>query len=136
MQRSAVVDYVFQDGLRLPKHTQILFPTCEFNRDGDVHPNPDVFDPWRFLKMRKAGDLNKHHFAYVSDQMVGFGGGTHACPGRYFASYEIKLMLIHMLTRYDIKWPDGLTRPPNMVHDFSNVPNFTATVLFRNKSKS
>ncbi|KAH6650455.1 cytochrome P450 [Chaetomium tenue] len=70
MQRSAVVDYVFQDGLRLPKHTQILFPACEFNRDGDVHPNPDVFDPWRFLKMRKAGDPNKHHFAYVSDQMM------------------------------------------------------------------
>nr|QHD43134.1 P450 monooxygenase [Chaetomium globosum] len=133
MQRSAVVDYVFKDGLRLPKHTQILFPTCEFNRDEDVHQSPDVFDPWRFLKMRKAGDPNKHHFAYVSDQMVGFGAGTHACPGRYFASYEIKLMLIYMLTRYDIKWPDGLSRPPNMAHDFSNIPNPTATVLFRKR---
>lgn len=104
------------------------------NRDGDVHANPDVFEPWRFLEMRKAGDPNKHHFAYVSDQAINFGAGTHACPGRYFAGYEIKLLLIHLLTRYDIKWPAGQRRPPNIEHDFSCAPNPAASILFREKS--
>jgi cytochrome P450 len=135
MQRSTVTEYVFKDGLRLPQHTQLAVATHELNHDGDVHENPDVFDPWRSLKKRRAtGDLNRYHFAYVSDQSIGFGAGTHACPGRHFASCQIKLILIHLLTRYDIKWPEGQSRPPNIEHDFSSIPDPTATVLFREKS--
>lgn len=28
----------------------------------------------------------------------------HSCPGRFFASNEVKVILIHLLTRYDWKW--------------------------------
>ncbi|KAK5996288.1 Cytochrome P450 monooxygenase cheE [Cladobotryum mycophilum] len=134
VQRSAVRPYDFQDGLHLPKNTQFAFPNFELNHDPDVYPNPYDFDPWRFLKMRKAGDENRHHFAYASESAINFGAGTHACPGRYYAGYEIKLILIHILTRYDVMWPKGSSRPPNMVHDFQNSPSPMVPVLFREKS--
>ncbi|KAL7928322.1 cytochrome P450 [Trichoderma chlorosporum] len=132
--RSAVKAYVFKDGLRLPKNTQFSFPNYEVNHDPDVYPSPEQFDPWRFLKMRKTIDSNKYHFAYASDHIINFGSGTHACPGRYYASYEIKLILVHILTRYDVRWPDGQSRPPGMPHDFANIPSPMVAVLFKEKN--
>ncbi|KAL7941104.1 cytochrome P450 [Trichoderma barbatum] len=132
--RSAVKPYVFKDGFRLPKNTQFSFPNYELNHDADVYPNPEQFDPWRFLKMRQTIDANKYHFAYTSDHILNFGSGTHACPGRYYASYEIKLVLVHLLTRYDVKWPEGQSRPPNMPHDFANSPSPMVVILFKEKS--
>ena len=32
---------------------------------------------------------------------MGFGYGEHACPGRFFASNEIKIALAHLLLKYD-----------------------------------
>jgi len=34
---------------------------------------------------------------------MAFGYGEHACPGRFFASNEIKIALIHLLLKYDWK---------------------------------
>ncbi|RFU80557.1 cytochrome p450 [Trichoderma arundinaceum] len=134
VQRSAAKPYVFKDGLQIPKNTQFAFANYELNHDPDVYPNPNEFDPWRFLKMRNSIDANKHHFAYASDQTINFGAGTHACPGRYYAGYEIKLILVHILTRYDVKWPEGQSRPPNMVHDFQNSPSPMVPLLFKEKN--
>lgn len=136
IQRTAVKPYTFRDGLRIPQNTQFSFANYELNHDPDVYENPDQFDPWRFLKMRKAGDPNKHLFTYVSENTINFGAGTHACPGRYFAAFEIKLILIHILTRYDIQWPKGQSRPPNMVHGFAHAPSPMAVVLFKEKTFS
>jgi ent-kaurene oxidase len=134
IQRSAVKPYVFKDGLQIPQHTHFSFPNYELNMDADVYEKPEQFDPWRFLKMRRAGDPNKFHFAYVSEHSINFGAGTHACPGRFFVSYEVKLILIYLFTRYDVQWPKGQSRPPNMVHDFSNIPNTMASIMLREKN--
>ncbi len=36
-----------------------------------------------------------------------FGFGRHACPGRFFAANEIKLVLAQLLLNYDMKLPEG-----------------------------
>ena len=61
-----------------------------------------------------------------------WGVGTHACPGRFFASYVIKLLLAEILLAYDIKLPPGTERPKSMAKDIRLVPNHVAEVLFRN----
>lgn len=59
----------------------------------------------------------RNHFVNVNDQNLGFGYGRHACPGRFFANNEIKLILAKLLLEYDIKMVDGMTtRWPNIEH--------------------
>lgn len=36
-----------------------------------------------------------------------WGLGKHACPGRHYASFLLKLVLAHVLLRYEIRLPDG-----------------------------
>src|SRR5437773_1765287 len=103
MQRSAVHDYTFKDGLHIPAGTQMSMPLQEVNLDPDIYPSPETFDGYRFLKLRETIDPHKFHYASVSDAAISFGGGTHACPGRFYASCELKLMLVEFLLRYEVR---------------------------------
>lgn len=83
--------------------------------------------------MRKAGEHAKFHFAYVNEDSINFGAGFHACPGRFSAEAEIKLILVELLIRFELKYPEGGERPPNMVHDFARTANPMVDILIREK---
>ena len=53
----------------------------------------------------------------TSPDHLGFGHGKHACPGRFFASNEAKIILIHLLLKYDWRLPEG--NPPPQVRPFA-----------------
>ncbi|KAF6808442.1 p450 monooxygenase [Colletotrichum musicola] len=38
---------------------------------------------------------------------MGFGHGMHSCPGRFFAGNEAKVMIAHLLLKYDLKFAEG-----------------------------
>lgn len=40
-----------------------------------------------------------------------FGYGRHGCPGRFFAAHEVKLVICHLLLKYDWKLVDGADEP-------------------------
>ncbi|KAJ7870478.1 cytochrome P450 [Mycena olivaceomarginata] len=63
---------------------------------------------------------------------LSFGLGRHACPGRFFAVNELKLMLAHILENYDVKL-EGPTRPPTEWFGTMAGANQTAKVLFRRR---
>lgn len=44
---------------------------------------------------------NHHSWVTASPEYLSFGGGRNACPGRFFASSELKIMLGHILLNYD-----------------------------------
>jgi hypothetical protein len=37
--------------------------------------------------------------------------GKNACPGRFFAAAEIKVLLVYTLSVYDIQFPKGQPKP-------------------------
>ncbi|KAI9751190.1 MAG: hypothetical protein M4579_006169 [Chaenotheca gracillima] len=131
IQRSAVRPYTFKDGLHLPAGTQLSMLSYELAHDPELYPEPEKFDAYRFLRMREQIDPNRFHFASVSQDSIYFGAGNHACPGRFFASHEMKLMLVELLLGYEMKFREGEGRPPNMVHDFANTPNLAAEIMFK-----
>ncbi|KAL8727210.1 MAG: hypothetical protein Q9166_006174 [cf. Caloplaca sp. 2 TL-2023] len=131
--RSAVRPYTFRDGFHLPANTLISFPMAELNHDPDIWSHSESFDGSRFLRMRQNGDPNAWQFAFVGENSINFGAGTHACPGRYYVSQEIKIMLAHLVLNYEFQWPEGKSRPPNMVHDFATPPSPMAEMMFRRK---
>ena len=82
----------------------------------------DEFDPLRFYRLRTQakdeGLVEKaanNQFVSVNQSSLTFGYGIHACPGRFFAANEIKMILAHALLRYDVKLVGSETkRYPNI----------------------
>ena len=64
---------------------------------------------------------------------MAFGYGKYACPGRFYASNEMKLVLAHLLLRYDIKLPDGHGRPKNFTFDSDMFPDPRARLLIKRR---
>ncbi len=72
-------------------------------------------------------------FTSTAPDSLHFGHGKHACPGRFFAATELKLVLAHVLTHYDMKLPDGETRPRNVSRSTNSMPDPSKVILLRKR---
>jgi cytochrome P450 len=69
-----------------------------------------------------------------------FGHGIHACPGRFFASNEIKVVLIELLQNWDIRLKGDVKgvggvekRPESRQFGMGCSPNESAEIEFRRR---
>ncbi|EEB88365.1 hypothetical protein MPER_13836, partial [Moniliophthora perniciosa FA553] len=60
------------------------------------YPDPNQFTPFRFAKLH-SHDESKHQLVSLSSDYTLFGVGRHACPGRFFAASELKIIIAHAL---------------------------------------
>ncbi|KAL1838915.1 hypothetical protein VTK73DRAFT_4199 [Phialemonium thermophilum] len=129
------------DGTKIPAGVVIESPHLAVTRDPELYPDPDTFDPYRFYRLR-TGEVpdplgykstEQYQFVTVTKENMGFGYGRHACPGRFFAANEIKMILAHMLLRFDMKLPASRAgkRYPNLVVAHSIVPDPKGEILLR-----
>ena len=134
MQRVAVKDYTFSDGTMVPRGTTVAVAMDNVHRNEKNYPDALTFDPWRFVKLKEQ-DATGRRFDIVTTGLdsLAFGHGRHACPGRYFAACELKLMLAHAVMNYDVKLENEGVRPKDMWVASTCVPNPKATVLFRKR---
>lgn len=135
MRRRVVRDFTLSDGTVLPAGSTIALPSVAL-RDPAFFDRPEEYQGSRFLKMRQeAGSQNKWQFVSTSKEMFGFGHGTHACPGRFFASDEAKVALVHLLMKYDwafagpVQGPEG--RPKSLTAFEMIVPNPAVHLMYR-----
>jgi cytochrome P450 len=85
---------ILSDGVRIPKGKYTAFSSIGTDFNPEYYPNPYTYKPWRFADLRKQpGNENKYRFVTTSQESISFGHGKHACPGRFFASNEIKIIL-------------------------------------------
>ncbi|KAI7853642.1 cytochrome P450 [Circinella umbellata] len=80
------------------------------------------FDPYRYLLT--TDDNNRWESTSIGPELLTFGLSAHACPGRYFAAFQVKYIVAELIMRYNIsptidsdKRPKdrqflGLTRTP------------------------
>ncbi|KIK79214.1 hypothetical protein PAXRUDRAFT_161911 [Paxillus rubicundulus Ve08.2h10] len=135
MTRKAMKDFTFSDGTEVPQGTMVAIASQAARLDNEVYENADMFDPFRFANMRdEDGDDAKHSFASTSPEYLTFGHGRHACPGRFFVATELKTMLAHVVSSYDIKLEDNATRPRNLHVGIHIVAHPTAKVMFRKRA--
>lgn len=123
----------------------IEVPAGGMNNDPEIFPDPEVFDPLRFYKLREAKELAtsgtkaaevvmQAQFVSVGTTHLTFGYGKHACPGRFFAVNEIKMIMANIICNYEIKLPEGVTeRYENLAFgasvSFSCFPHFCQNPL-------
>ncbi|EOD48581.1 putative cytochrome p450 protein [Neofusicoccum parvum UCRNP2] len=107
MNRVALEAFNLPDGTRVPKGAMVGIPTWHM-QDASNFEDPDKFDGERFLRMRQIPGLEtRAQFVTTSADHLGFGHGKHACPGRFFASNELKIALCYLLMNYDWKFEEG-----------------------------
>ncbi|KAI1819348.1 cytochrome P450 [Xylaria intraflava] len=132
MHRIALADVTLSDGTVIPKGTKCAVRST--NRlDPTIHENPETFDGARFLRMREVpSKANQAHLVTTGTDALGFGHGLHSCPGRFFAANEIKIALIHLLLKYDLKPAAGyVPKVLEVAFDLSVDPN--ARIMFRRR---
>lgn len=76
-------------GYRIPAGVGVAVATARLHNRPEVYPEPDRFKPERFLERKFSP------FEYTP-----FGGGARRCLGAAFATYEMKIVLGTILSRY------------------------------------
>ncbi|RDL30469.1 uncharacterized protein BP5553_10347 [Venustampulla echinocandica] len=123
------------DGRLLQKGSYFAVANSQICRDPEIFENPDDFDMFRFERMRsKPGEEHKYQFVTTSLETMAFGHGAHACPGRFFASNEIKMIMVEFLRCYEVRLPPGAERPSTVMHGHSCAVSTTAEILIRKRA--
>lgn len=111
-------------------------PVNAIQNDPETTPSPLIFDGFRYYKLRQnEGEGHLHQFITTQTNILNFGHGKFACPGRFFASLEIKNILVKLIMDYDWKLPEGQGRPENLTaHEFI-FPNPDGNLLMKARSE-
>lgn len=139
------------NGTHCPYGSMIAVPSNGVHNDPESFPDAAVFRPFRFSSERQShgteeDDVSSEDEKTISDEYIRkanlsfvstspsyhpFGHGRHACPGRFFAANELKLMLSYMLLNYEF---ESLSeRPESKWIGSSLVPPMTATIKIRRR---
>ncbi|KAJ5884561.1 hypothetical protein N7504_012133 [Penicillium tannophilum] len=133
LNRLALKAIPLSDGTVIPKGAMIAV-SAHVNQDETIYPNPEKYDGYRFLKKRQEpGHEHKHQFVTTTRESYGFGHGVHACPGRFFAANESKILLIHLLLKYDWKLKDDSGRPKSFEMGSEIITDPTVELLVRSR---
>ncbi|KAF6825822.1 cytochrome p450 [Colletotrichum plurivorum] len=110
LRRIALQDFTLPDGTLIRKG-ELIYTHCYHMLDDKIFPDAETFDIYRFVKMRGQPDGEaRGQFISATTEHLGFGYGVAACPGRFFAAHEMKVMLCHFLLKYDWR-AVGVFRP-------------------------
>ncbi|CAB3256126.1 unnamed protein product [Arctia plantaginis] len=120
LSRKCMRDTVLPVGnVPVKKGVKVYFPVYDFHYDPKYHPNPEVFDPDRFLKEEEINDLT----------YLPFGRGNRICIGARYARLQVLSGLMHFLRHYTVKTHEleggiqyerspMLVRPKNILIEF------------------
>ncbi|MCB0924241.1 MAG: cytochrome P450 [Mycobacterium sp.] len=87
----------------IPQGYSILVSLIQMHQDPEVYPDPERFDPQRFLDEKPS-----------TVSWVPFGGGTRRCVGAAFANMEMDVVLRTVLRHVAIRTTDA---PPEKWHN-------------------
>ena len=132
MHRVMLASHTMSDGTTLPRGAHVSVPVNAIQNDPATTPDPNIFDGDRYYRLRQAeGQGHLHQFSTTGERVLNFGHGMYACPGRFFASLEIKIILVRLIMDFEFKFKEGESRPENLrAHEFI-FPNPEAELLVR-----
>ncbi|KAL3810173.1 hypothetical protein ACJIZ3_000047 [Penstemon smallii] len=93
-------------GYIIPKNSQILVNVWAIGRESSAWPNPNTFEPERFLD--KKFDFNGQNFNFIP-----FGSGRRMCPGLQLAIRMLPIMVASLIHNFDWKLELG-TKPEEL----------------------
>ncbi|PPR06488.1 hypothetical protein CVT26_004577 [Gymnopilus dilepis] len=133
LNRKVLKDFTFSNGITLPAGTEVAVASHSIHLDNKNYDHARQFQGFRFLDAQNDGEGLKHQFISLTPSYQTFGMGRHACPGRFFASNELKAMLAYILINYDVKFPNDGPRPADFWISGLLTANRSAEVMFRKR---
>ncbi|KAK3715252.1 hypothetical protein LTR37_007219 [Vermiconidia calcicola] len=130
-------------GPYLPEGTKVGLPVVPIHQDPEIYDDANTYDAFRFYRNPKVASAEAHgrtespagsgHVELIntSEIFLAFGHGRHACPGRFVAAYELKLIIAYIAMHYDIE-PLKL-RPENAKFSDFSVGNMHTLRVRRRK---
>lgn len=93
VDRTCTKDYIVPGtNIRIPKGMPVTIPIWSVHHDERYWPNPEEFEPERFMPDRKH-EIKQGTF-------MGFGMGPRHCPAARFALMEAKLLLAKLVYHF------------------------------------
>ncbi|KAF3927466.1 hypothetical protein ABW21_db0208738 [Orbilia brochopaga] len=141
--------YTTKSGLYLPCGTAFSFPGKPRMADPEVFESPLEHRHVRFYRgdvaavdedvddiiyTEKASTIDRkldRYMVTVTEDFPVFGVGTHACPGRFFAANELRILVAWFLLRYELK--PITERPANTWFLLIDIMNTTAKLQIRER---
>ncbi|KAI8267504.1 Cytochrome P450 monooygenase 2 [Colletotrichum sp. SAR11_239] len=135
MRRLATKDITLDEGITIRRGERLVVDASAM-KDPKIHgEDVDTYDIYRFRRMREEpGKMHKAQLVTTSPEHLAFGHGQHACPGRFFASNEVKVALCHLLLKYDWKLAPGNTADPFVVGVARQI-NPKTVIMFRRRKE-
>ena len=141
------------NGMHIPQGTRLGTATYSIHHDDSVYDHALTYDAFRFSRARETALENGHGAANgsaskedlekvlesknlstvtTSDTFLSFGHGRHACPGRFFAAMEMKLLVGYIVMNYDVE--PMAVRPPNSFMGGTVLPPMKAKISVRRRA--
>ena len=116
-------DYTLSNGLKLLKGQRITVVPHLKSMSPEVFENPSAFDGLRHMDDKP--------FRRVDTNLLTWGSGRWACPGRFLANTMAKALLIKLFDEYEFKLVDG--KPPKKLsaHEFVLFSPFNRLMVRR-----
>ena len=152
MSRRLHKTMTFSNGITVPRGVLLSMPMfaahqSERNRIAGADPEAEVgngpleeFDGYRFARLRELpGNEQRYQATTTGVGQFTYGHGSNACPGRFFAVYIMKIVLIQILREYDIRLsPDiqAAGRPKGKTAGVSNLIDGDVKIELRKRAAS
>ncbi|KAK1957317.1 cytochrome P450 [Colletotrichum sublineola] len=93
-----------------------------------------VFDMDRFYHLREmSGNDNCYYFVTTSSNSLGWGDGTQACPGRFFATSTLKIVMAYVIMNYDVSLSKVAPLKSVLLVNGSYLPDNSVEILFKSR---
>ncbi|KEY72636.1 hypothetical protein S7711_06270 [Stachybotrys chartarum IBT 7711] len=123
-------------GVHLPHGALVCAHSHPVFREPEIYSDALEFKPFRFAEKRHEEGVEyvkraRNAFATTSAEHLAFGHGRNACPGRFFAANELKLLLGHLLLNYD--FAVETERPENKWIVVNLIPPMKTTIKVKRR---
>ncbi|KAI0444322.1 cytochrome P450 [Xylaria telfairii] len=105
-------------GVKLQKGQFITISGPSRALDPTIFEKPRGYQGLRFCTKENIEQHRARPFRSVDSEILTWGAGRWACPGRYIADMAAKILLVKLLDEWDFAFVNGKPLGPNAVHEF------------------
>jgi cytochrome P450 len=136
-QRQLITPFTLSTGTILPANSYISMAYYPVSRDPAYYPSPEEFIFHRFSDLRnQPRHEDKHQFTSIDKDDPLWTFGKFACPGRQWASAQIKLLLMVLLLEFEVEYEGGWKqRPVNEVVGGKFVPSMRQKIVLSRRAR-
>lgn len=126
------------DGTVILPGSTIAMPSGPMAQDQSYYNDPLTFDGDRFYRVtakeNEGAQQSENDYTGIEPGNLSWGHGRFSCPGRWYASVMMKLLLATIILDYEFKFPEPQSiRPSNTVMDLHVLPDMKQKIMLKKR---